>query len=228
MDTLLVAVILVAYPNLLSFLSARRSWDQWNAFMLGNAALTLALLGYTARAGLWPDVWGRVTAGGLLLGLVAGLVPLAVILVAMFAPGPLGRDIVASGVGDISTDRFLFRVAVQVALTTVVCEELLFRGLLQVLLTRAASPRLAVPLDAVVFGLWHVTLQYNGFGSQRGVARWGAAAGASSVYAGLGLILAAVRQVGGGLFAAVVAHGILDVCMFIGMYVRRRQLATSD
>jgi len=223
-DALLLALALVAYPNLLAFLSARHRWDQWNAFMLGNTALSLALLGYALRAGLWPALWGHVTGGGELLGGVAGLIPLAVILVAMFMPGQLGRDIVASGIGDISTDHFLFRVAVQVAFATVMCEEFLFRGLLQVLLVRATAPWPAVLLDAAVFGLWHVTLQYNGFKSQRGAARWAAATGGSGVYTLLGLLLATVRQAAGGLLAAIMAHGILDVCMFIGMYVRRRQL----
>jgi len=224
---LLITGVLIAYPNLLAILSARRRWDQWYAFMMGNTLLGLALLGYTLRAGLWPAVWGHVMGRGALLGLAAGLVPLVVILAAMFAPGQLGRDIVASGIGDISADHFLFRVAVQVGLTTVLCEEFLFRGLLQALLMRATAPGAAVLLDAVAFGLWHVALQYNGFGSQRGVARWGATAGGAGVYALLGLLLAAVRQAAGGLLAAVVAHGILDVCMFIGMYVRRRQLAAS-
>jgi len=221
---LLIMGVLVAYPNVLAILSARRRWDQWRAFMIGNTLLGLALLCYTLWAGLWPEVWGGVAGNGLFLGLAAGFVPLAVILVAMFAPGQLGRDIVASGIGDITADHFIFRVAVQVGLSTVLCEEFLFRGLLQTLLIRATAPRPAVLLDAVAFGLWHVVLQYNGFSSQRGVARWAATAGGSGVYALLGLLLAAVRQATGGLLAAVVAHGILDVCMFIGMYVRRRQL----
>jgi len=222
---LVIAVVLIAYPNGLAFLSARRHWDQWHAFMIGNTLLSLALLGYTLRAGLWSAVWGHVTGGGLALGLVVGLIPLAVILVAMFAPGPLGRDIVASGIGDISANHVLFRVTVQVALTTVVCEEFLFRGLLQVLLTRATTPYRAVLLDGAAFGLWHVALQYNGFSLQRGRIRWAATAGGTGVYALLGVLLAAVRQAADGLLAAVVAHGILDVCMFIGMYVRRRQFA---
>jgi membrane protease YdiL (CAAX protease family) len=222
---LIIAAVLIAYPNGLALLSARYRWDQWRAFMIGNALLGLALLGYTLNAGLWAAVWGHVTGGGLALGLVVGLIPLAVILAAMFAPGPLGRDIVASGIGDISTNHVIFRITVQVALSTVVCEEFLFRGLLQVLLTQGTTPYRAVLLGGVVFGLWHIALQYNGFSHQRGRVRWAATAGGTGAYALLGVLLAAVRQAADGLLAAVVAHGILDVCMFIGMYVRRRQLA---
>jgi hypothetical protein len=44
-------------------------------------------------------------------------------------------------------------------------------------------------------------------------------------------LLALVRQAAGGLLAAIIAHGVLDVLMFAGMLVRRRQLrlmAVSD
>lgn len=220
------AVILVAYPNLLAYLSARRCWDQWHAFMIGNSILGALYLAYALHAGILPAVWGRVSGPGLLLALAVGLIPLVVILTAIFLPGQLGRDIVASGIGTISTNHFVYRVLVQVALTTVVCEELLFRGVLQALLVRAAGARTGVLLDAAVFGLWHATLQYNGFTSARGLARWGAALGGTGVYGLLGFVLAIVRQSAGGLLAAIVAHGVLDVCMFIGMYARRRQLAT--
>ena len=64
MTALVIAVVLIAYPNGLAFLSARRHWDQWHAFMIGNTLLSLALLGYTLRAGLWSAVWGHVTGGG--------------------------------------------------------------------------------------------------------------------------------------------------------------------
>ncbi|HKO23348.1 MAG TPA: hypothetical protein VJY65_01265 [Chloroflexota bacterium] len=37
-------------------------------------------------------------------------------------------------------------------------------------------------------------------------------------------MLALVRQATGGLLAAIIAHGVLDVLMFAGMVVRRRQL----
>jgi membrane protease YdiL (CAAX protease family) len=44
-------------------------------------------------------------------------------------------------------------------------------------------------------------------------------------------LLGLVRQATGGLLAAIIAHGVLDVLMFAGMVVRRRQLrlmAVSD
>lgn len=223
----LVALFLIAYPNLLALLCARRRWDQWHAFSIGNALLALALLAGAASGGLLPAVWGHVSAGGILLGAVAGLVPLAVILTLLFLPGQLGRDIVASGIDGISTRQFMYRVGVQVALTTVVCEELAFRGVLYALLAHAVSAPWTVALNAIVFGLWHVTLQYTGFSSQSGAARWAAALGGACVYALLGLLLALVRDGAGGLLAPIITHGVLDVFMFIGMFVRRRQLAAN-
>ncbi len=228
MPTLLVALLLVVYANVMATLSARRRWDQWQAFTIGNSVLGLALLAYAAVMGLLPAVWGQVTGSGLLLGVVAGLLPLVMILALMFLPGQLGRDIVASGVGTISTRGFAYRVCVQVSLATVVCEEFAFRGVLQVLLVRAVGVPRSAAFDALAFGLWHVVLQYNGFASVRGLGRWGAALGGSLVYAVLGLILSVARQSGGGLLAAIVAHGVLDILMFAAMFVRRRQILRAD
>ena len=59
---------------------------------------------------------------------------------------------------------------------------------------------------------------------QRCVARLAATCGGTAVYTLLGLLLGLVRQATGGLLAATIAHGVLDVLMFAGMVVRRRQL----
>ena len=56
------------------------------------------------------------------------------------------------------------------------------------------------------------------------LARLVAAGGGTAAYALLGLLLAVVRQAAGGLLASIIAHGVLDVLMFAGMVVRRRQL----
>lgn len=202
-------------------LSARRGWDQWQAFTLGNLALSVALLAYARAGNLLPGAWGRASPQSAWIGLAAGALPLAIILAAIWLPGQLGRDIVASGIGAISTRRFLYRLTVQVALLTVLCEEFAFRGVLHAVLLREVAAPWAVSLDALAYGLWHGVLQYNGFSSQRGLARWAASAAGTAVYVALGLLLALVRQVTGGLLGPIIAHGLLDVGMFIGMYLRR-------
>ena len=40
---------------------AWRSWDQWQAFTVGNTALGLVLLIYATLSGLLAAVWGQVT-----------------------------------------------------------------------------------------------------------------------------------------------------------------------
>ena len=203
---------------------ARRAWDQWHAFTVGNTALGLVLLIYATHSHLLAAVWGQVTLRGVLLGILAGLVPLAVILVLMFRPGRLGRDIVASGIGAITTRHVVYRLCVQVGFATVLCEEFAFRGVLQVVLLRTLSVPWALGLDAVVFGLWHAALLYNGCAGRHGVARLAATGGGTALYTLLGFLLALVQQAAGGLLAAIIAHGVLDVLMFAGMVVRRRQL----
>ena len=191
---------------------------------MGNTALGLVLVIYATHSHLLAAVWGQVTLRGVLLGILAGLVSLTIILVLMFRPGQLGRDIVAAGIGVITTQHVVYRLCVQVGLTTVLCEEFAFRGVLQVLLLRTLSVPWAVGLDAVVFGLWHTALLYNGCAGRRGVARLAATGGGTALYTLLGLLLALVRQAAGGLLAAIIAHGVLDVLMFAGMVARRRQL----
>lgn len=227
MATVIVALVLIAYPNMLALLCARKGWDQWQAFSIGNTLLTLALLCYAIAAGLLSAVWGTVTWRGVALGAGAGLVPLAVILTLMLLPGQLGRDIVASGIGAISTRRFVYRLCVQVAVTTVLCEEFAFRGVLYALLARSLEWPWALAWSAIIFGLWHSALQYSGFSSQSGAARWAATIGGTLVYALLGLLLVLVRHYGDGLLAPIIAHGLLDVGMFAGMYVRRQSLAAN-
>ena len=136
---------------------------------MGNTALGLVLLIYATRSRLLAAAWGQVTLGSVLLGALAGLVPLTVILVLIFRPGQLGHDIVASGLGAIPARHVAYRLCVQVGLTTVLCEEFAFRGVLQVLLLRTLSVPWALGLDGVVFGLWHAALLYNGCTGRRGV-----------------------------------------------------------
>ena len=221
----LIGLLLVVYPNALALLSARRAWDQWQAFTLGNTVLALGLFAYAAASGLLPEVWGHPDLRGVLLGLTAGIVPLAIILAAMFSPGPLGRDIVSSGIDDISRSQFVYRLSIQVALTTVLVEEFAFRGLLQSLLVRAVAAPWAVGIDAVAYGLWHAALQANSLGGRRGSIRWLAPLAGTGIYGLLGVLLAAVRMVGDSLASPIAAHGVLDVVMFLAMLVRREQSA---
>ena len=218
---LVVALVLVVYPNVMAVLAARRQWDQWQAYTIGNTILAAALLLYALSCGVLPAAWGTPTPAGVLLGAEAGLIPLLVIVAAICAPGAFGRDIIASGIGDIDGRALLYRIGVQVALVTVCVEGFVFRGVLYALLARVASVSWTVVLDAVCFGLWHVVLQYNGFTAQRGLSRVATAAGASTAYGLLGLLLALVRASSGALLPALVAHGLLDIVMFGAMYLRR-------
>jgi membrane protease YdiL (CAAX protease family) len=179
----------------------------------------------TLALGQWSAVWGTTDGRGLLLGALAGAVPLAVILsLALFA-GRLGQDIIAMSVGRLVGWPFVYRLAVQVALATVVCEELAFRGLLFVLFAHELPQALAIVVGAFVFGIWHLTLQYNGLVGQRGIARWLAALAGVLMYSALGCLLVLVRIAGGGLAAPLAAHGVLDLGMFIGLYLLRGRRA---
>jgi len=220
-----IAIVLVIYPNSLAWMATRRSWDQWNAFTIGNLGLLISLAAYTQSTGSWSLVVGTMQPGSIAVGALVGLVPLAAILALTFAPGQLGRDIVAAGVGDVSLSGFVFRLGVQVALGTVLCEEFAFRGVLHTALSSAVQPGAAVGIGAVCYGLWHGVLQINTFAARSCRARYASAAGGTATYILLGLVLAALRQATGSLAAPLVAHGVLDMGMFAGMYARRRQHA---
>ena len=213
--------IVIVYPNALAVLAGRRGWDQWHAFMIGNAGLAIALALYAHASGFWQPAWGRFRAAQLWQGAVTGLIPLVVVLALIFLPGRLGRDIVRAGIGNIPPLQFAFRLVVQIGFATVLCEELAFRGVLFVLLNRTFATPYTVALDAAAYGRWHVVLQLNAFAGQQGVRRAAAAAGGVIAYGLLGVALAVLRQRAGGLAAPIVAHGLLDIGMFAGMYLRR-------
>ncbi len=223
LQALITAIVLVLYPNILALLTARAGWDQWRAFTIGNGVLTVLCSILVTLGPGWPAVWGHVDGRGLLLGALAGAVPLVVILAFALTAGRLGQDIIAMSIGGLVGWRFAYRLAVQVALATVVCEELAFRGLLFVLLGRTLSGAAAFVAGAGVFGLWHFTIQYNGLVGQRGMARLLAALAGVLAYTALGGLLVLVRIAGGGLAAPLMAHGVLDLGMFLGLYVLRER-----
>lgn len=221
-SAVIIGLVLITYPNVLALVVARRSWDQWASFTTGNLILITALSGYVQVSGRWSTVWGSVSARGLWIGIAAGTVPLAVIVALIFGTQGLSADIVKAGIGEISRNRFLLRMGVQVAIATVLCEELAFRGVLQSMLTGVISPALTMGVVGMAYGLWHAVLQYNAFSSRRWVARAAASAGGVAIYTLLGLLLALTREMTGGLAAPLAAHGVLDIAMFAAMYARRR------
>ena len=87
-------------------------------------------------------------------------------------------------------------------------EEVIFRGVLHGLLRRRFDIRLATPLGATAFGLWHLFPVWPSYDNVAfgDLARWGAIIGtfAATFIAGLGFIW--LRHRSGHLIAPVFAH----------------------
>lgn len=85
-------------------------------------------------------------------------------------------------------------------------QELAFRGLLLATLERGGSPRLANAGQALLFGLAHIAVQYEG-----------PVASIVPVTVALGLGLGWVTQRTGSIWPAVVAHAVLEVGQAYGV-----------
>lgn len=148
-----------------------------------TAAVLVLLSGLSpASAGLTPAGIGYALGGALvvLLGYAAALlIPAArrALAVPHFA-------------------RPWFTAAIAVPLSTVLFEEVAFRGVLWGLIERGHGSGWATGVTAVLFGLWHVSPD-TGMRAQVGTVAFTTIAG---------VVLAGLRDVSGGLMAPVAVH----------------------
>ncbi len=218
-DRLGVAVTLVVLlaANLVNHLVLPgRPWP-------GAIGLTVALAGIAAWAAMTArevglartDVrrglrWGGLAAAVIVAGYgVAWLVPA---VVSALAPSTSG------------TASVLVTVFLVIPLTTVLPEELAFRGVLLGLLDRTVPPGTATLISSGAFGLWHVLAARGGGGattvasdSLGGVVGPGAAGGllvpgTVVVTALAGLVFCWLRRRSGSLVAPMLAHWALNAC----------------
>jgi membrane protease YdiL (CAAX protease family) len=122
------------------------------AWALHSRELTLrGEIELTKTVRLWPVHAGRETLAGLAAG-AALASPLALSRVLPLAP----RIPVRLAAAALEPEALLFRLTISLPLTTVLLEELIFRGILARRFDRAWSPGAAQLMTSLLFGLWHL------------------------------------------------------------------------
>ena len=201
---------LMASVNLLDHFGPART-----GLVLGPS-VAVALLVLSRRSGLsWDDLglargsWRR----GALVAL--GSVALVALAYALAVALPATRLAFLDARYQLPVGRALFTALVVIPLSTVLVEEVAFRGVLMGLLTRRRSARWGLGGSSGLFGLWHV-LPSLGLGSVNhavaGVAGTGGAARVVIVAAVVGftalagVLLGELRRRSGSLLASAGLH----------------------
>lgn len=161
-------------------------------------AATLILL--ARRAGLsWDDLGlGRraVRRGALWAG-IAVVVVAAVLLAGVAVPWV--RATFFDGRYQLDPGSALVTALVIIPVSTILLEEIAFRGVLFGLLHQRRRPALAFGVSSTLFGLWHLLPSLP-------TGRYGMVAAVVGITAVLGLVLCELRRRSGSLLAAVGGH----------------------
>jgi membrane protease YdiL (CAAX protease family) len=205
-----VVVALLVTVNVLDHVGPARG-----SLALGPT-VALVLLVLARRSGMsWHDLGlGRRTwARGSLVALGS-----IVAVVAVYAIGialPLTRPAFLDVRYQLPMGKALFTVLVVIPLSTVLIEEIAFRGVLQGLLTRRRSARWGLGVSSGLFGFWHILPSLNlshvnaaisrVFGTGTG-AQVAAVCGAVAFTAVAGLLLGELRRRSGSIVASAGLH----------------------
>ncbi len=183
----------------------------------------LLVAGLTVGLGLWAGLGAaglglapdRLASGARWGGAAAGLV-LAVVLVGAVLPRTSGSfDVPRAhvGLGDL-----LLHVLVIIPLSTVIVEEVAFRGTLLGLLTVLVPRAWAIAACALLFGLWHLDgILTSTPGSANHVALVGLGTVAATTAAGA--VFSWLRLRSGSLLAPILAHLATDTVALVAAWI---------
>jgi membrane protease YdiL (CAAX protease family) len=189
--------------------------------LIGLSALALgrrAGQGWVAELGLRREGLARSAAWGLAVGLALGLPGMLELLFPGLTPltvehGPLRQASLAT---------LLAILLLKIPIATALCEELVFRGLLQARLRRLVGSGRAVLYSTLVFTAWHLvvnftTLQDTSLAADPVLAGLASLGQAVAVFVG-GLAFALLRERTANLAGPIVAHAAVDVLLVSGVY----------
>ncbi len=184
-----------------------------------NLACAVLLIGIARRGGAATTDLGlerdRVRHG-VIIGVAAGGILIAVLLVAVALPWTreFFEDERAAGIGAAG---LAYRVVIRIPLGTAILEEVAFRGAVHGLCLRIWGFRAAAAVSAVLFGLWHVIPAIDVADGNAGVVGMGTAmivTGAVVSTALAGLVLTWIRQRAESLVAPIVVHALANSAAF--------------
>lgn len=213
----------VALLGLTAFLvdSAIAAW----AYPIFNTATALALIALAWAAGATPVAIGLTLGRRTIVAAVTGLVSVAAVLTAAWLL-PYTREVFTSSPAASITSAGLFwAVFIRVPFGTVLLEEVAFRGVLPALLGADGRGWTWRPVlgTSVLFGLFHLfpalrLAQCDGLAVHSLFCPAGPVLGPAAlviVAMGLGILLCAVRHIGGGLLAPFAVHSAANSAGYV-------------
>jgi MYXO-CTERM domain-containing protein len=212
--------LLLAYGNSVSAASGDTS-SEWAFIALGLALMALALAWARRACGLsWQQIgladraWPRHLALGVATG---GLVILPVLLYFLAPFGVPGGEIGYDEAERATTGSLLVWALVRQPLGVSIFEEVMFRGVMQALATRAWGVWRGVAFVAVAFSLWHLVVNHRTI-QQTNIGQEAALAALAQLVSMLGLMLGSLvlswlRLRSGGLAAPIGFHWATVVAM---------------
>jgi len=227
---LALALLIIAYGNLISLRSDNLRSDFGWAFILGSLSFLGLLLVWAVRIERLPlSAMGITAANALKSALVGAALAVAVITpVVLYFVFPFG---LSDGIGyeDVEEQTwggFLLWALVKKPIGTDMFEEVLFRGILLATMTRAWGWRRGLLAAALTFALWHLMISYRTIQDTNAASppALAAAAQLASLFGLLvgGLFLGLVRQRTGNLAGCVLFHWLSVVAMSGTLFLMSR------
>jgi membrane protease YdiL (CAAX protease family) len=185
------------------------------AYPLVNTTTAVALLGLALAGGASREAVGLVLGRRTLFAAGVGVAAVAAVLATGWAVPSIREVFADSPAARISTGGLLWAVLVRVPFGTVLLEEVAFRGVIPALLGADGRRWTWRPVLAAsaLFGLFHLAPALSLDRCEQAVHSLfcpaGPVAGPAAVMVaamGLGVVLCAVRHVGGGLLAPLIVH----------------------
>jgi membrane protease YdiL (CAAX protease family) len=159
--------------------------------------------------------------------------PIALAVAAVVAIPRTRRLLHDEKISATSPGEAAFETFVRIPLETAVAEELIFRGALLALGTRARSRPSAIVTSSLCFGAWHVVPTLGSLARGAGTEAWPGPASTVAVVtatsvAGLGFALLRVRS--DSVVAPIIVHATLNMVAFAGIRATagRRPLQPGD
>jgi membrane protease YdiL (CAAX protease family) len=213
---------LLVYGNGLSALpDSLRGPFEWMFFLANVTLLPLALAWATRVEGLSFASLG-LTRGNALASAGAGaalaaLVSIPVVLYFIFPVGVAEGSIDYEEVEDLSMGSFLLWAFFRQPIGTAIFEEVVFRGVLQALMTRAFATGRGILATAATFALWHVVINYRtiqdaNIGDSPLLSLLAQVASLGGLLLG-GLFLSLLRHRTRNLLGPIVFHWLIAVAM---------------
>lgn len=201
----ILALLLVAYNNLLNLWPAFHRWAYLPANVLAGSALAAVALGPLA---LSLDDLGLRRPDMALIGAALGLFAATPLFLALHTTP--GTTLMADQrVRGDSAAELAFRMLIRIPLGTAAFEELAFRGVMLGLWLPSGEMQ-AVIATSIVFGLWHIAPTVHGLRVNRVRKFLWPILGAVAFTTAAGLALAYLRLATESLWAPMALHAVVN------------------